>query len=102
MVSPNKTLEGYAGALLGSALGTGIVFAWGLQEYAVVHAVAIALLIWIVAPMGDLIESMLKRSFGVKDSGTLLKGHGGILDRLDALIFSGPVVYAYAKYLMKQ
>lgn len=100
MVSPKKTFEGFFGALLGSALGTGVIFYLGFENYAWWHAAAISVIVWITAPFGDLVESMMKRSFGVKDSGSVLRGHGGILDRLDALIFSGPAVYAYVKYVM--
>ena len=100
MVSPNKTMEGFAGALAGSLVG---VFAvrWLLMPHMPASLAALfAGVIWIVSPMGDLIESMLKRSAGVKDSGNLIPGHGGILDRLDALIFTGPAVYVIAKYMI--
>ena len=100
MISPKKTWEGFAASLLGSAVGTGAVVMIGLNWMPLWHAVLIAMAIWIVAPMGDLVESMIKRGAGVKDSGTLLKGHGGVLDRLDAMIFVGPLMFAYAKYMM--
>lgn len=100
IVSPNKTIEGFMGALAGSLIGAFGVWVAAGRPYPRYHAVIIAFLIWWVAPMGDLIESMIKRSVGVKDSGTIIKGHGGVLDRLDALIFAGPFIYAYAKYVV--
>jgi phosphatidate cytidylyltransferase len=98
-VSPNKTWEGFAGALVGSFAGAFLVWKLCLSFMPVVHVVALAVIIWIVSPMGDLIESMMKRSTGVKDSGTIIPGHGGMLDRLDALIFTGPAALAYMKYI---
>ena len=97
-VSPNKTIEGFIGALLGSLVGTFGVWYLGGQWIPWWHALILAAVMWWVSPFGDLIESMLKRSVGVKDSGTIIRGHGGMMDRLDALIFAGPMVYAYAKY----
>ena len=57
------------------------------------HAVAVALAVAIFAPVGDLIESIVKRSFDIKDSGKIFPGHGGVLDRFDSLLFTAPVVY---------
>lgn len=98
-VSPNKTIEGFIGALAGSLIGTFAVWQIGGRWIPWWHALILALMMWWVSPFGDLIESMLKRSVGVKDSGTIIKGHGGMMDRLDALIFAGPLVYAYAMYI---
>ena len=100
MVSPNKTIEGFFGALVGSLIGTFAIWQLGGQWIPWWHALILAVAMWWVSPFGDLIESMLKRSAGVKDSGTIIKGHGGMMDRLDALIFAGPLVYAYAVYVM--
>lgn len=101
LVSPNKTYEGFFGALVGSLLGVFIIRGLLIPSLEIHLAVIFAMLIWITSPFGDLIESMLKRSCGVKDSGTIIPGHGGILDRLDALIFTAPVAYAFAVYIMR-
>jgi len=104
-VSPKKTWEGFAGGVLGSvigALGTKAVFLVVPQpsgEYfhlSWAGCVALALGASILGPLGDLAESMLKRAAGVKDSGTLIPGHGGLLDRIDALLFIAPWVYLWA------
>ena len=95
ILSPKKTWEGFFGAFIGSFLGALIVCALWLPQWSYYHFVAIGLLMGFVAPMGDLAESLLKRSRGVKDSSQMIPGHGGILDRLDALIFAAPVVYGY-------
>lgn len=100
LVSPNKTVEGFFGALIGSLLGTFTVWYLTLRFVPWHHALILALIIWIVSPMGDLIESMVKRSAGVKDSGMIIPGHGGLLDRLDALTFTGAFVYVYVKYVL--
>jgi len=99
-ISPNKTMEGLAGALAGSLFGTFFVKWLVLPDLPVEHAVVLAILIWITSPFGDLVESFFKRSSGVKDSGAIIPGHGGILDRLDALVFTGPAAFAYYKYVM--
>ncbi len=100
LVSPNKTVEGFAGALVGSLIGTFLVRALIMNFVPWYHALILAFIIWIISPMGDLIESMIKRSIGVKDSGTIIPGHGGLLDRLDALTFAGPFAYVYVKYVL--
>lgn len=91
-VSPSKTWEGAAGA-------TVFVFAMALAigpsmgPLGVGSSAALAALVCVTAPLGDLAESLLKRDLGVKDMGSLLPGHGGMLDRLDALLFTAPAVY---------
>ena len=78
-----------------SILGAFIVRALVLDVMTPLDCVALGILGSLFGPIGDLAESMLKRSFGVKDSGKLLPGHGGMLDRVDALMLNAPVVYFY-------
>ncbi len=92
-ISPKKTWEGSVGGLLGSLL-----IAWAAHYFlpiAIPHLLAMATLGNIAGQMGDLLESAYKRSAGVKDSGSLLPGHGGVLDRIDALILCIPVTWYY-------
>jgi phosphatidate cytidylyltransferase len=93
-ISPGKTVEGALGALLGGVLG-----AWAVQATLLpvprMHAIALGLAVSAAAIAGDLFESLLKRWAGVKDSGALFPGHGGMLDRLDSLLFGGAVLYYY-------
>lgn len=94
-ISPHKTKEGAVGGLAAS-IAAALLLATGLKlplSYA--QAAALGALIGIFAQLGDLLESLLKRNAGVKDSGSLLPGHGGILDRIDSLLFTGVVVYYY-------
>lgn len=93
MLSPGKTREGFLGGLAGcilTVIGFGSLFSLPL-----IHLIMIGLLIGITAPIGDLAESALKRFCGVKDSGRLLPGHGGVLDRFDSIMFAIPSVYYY-------
>lgn len=99
-VSPGKTIEGLAGALVGSIAGVFLVRWALLPSFPASDALLLCLIVWVTSPFGDLVESYLKRSSGVKDSGTIIPGHGGVLDRLDALIFTGPAVFAYFKYAL--
>ncbi|MBL8113462.1 MAG: CDP-archaeol synthase [Acidobacteria bacterium] len=99
VVSPKKTWEGFWGQLAGGMLLGGLYVAViprtvseGSSLGNVALAVAIALVLSVVAVIGDLVESTFKRSSGVKDSGGLLPGHGGLLDRLDSLLYSAPFV----------
>ena len=95
-VSPAKSWEGAVGGVLGSCLATvGVGSLWLLPDLPIAHAIPLGIFGSIAGQTGDLVESMLKRTFGVKDSGTILPGHGGLLDRIDALLFVAPVAYYY-------
>ena len=92
-ISPGKTREGAIGGFLGTLL-IALIFSL-IFEFSVIHALAIGIIIAVMAPLGDLVESILKRVCQVKDSGMLIPGHGGVLDRFDSLIFTAPAVYVY-------
>jgi len=94
VISPNKTVEGLLGAFLGNFLGAVFLKFFILPaRFSFPHFVAIALLVGCVGQLGDLFESLLKRGAGVKDSGNVIPGHGGMLDRLDSLIFTAPLFF---------
>ena len=99
-ISPKKSWEGSIGGAL-----TSIFAAWLISSFEnslpFVHWLAIALIIVICGTLGDLVESMLKRSLNIKDSGTLLPGHGGILDRFDAVFISAPLIFVYIQLFIK-
>jgi phosphatidate cytidylyltransferase len=96
-ISPGKTWAGAWGYMLG-ALTVGVLAACFLfVEYPFVEIVGMALLIALLGQIGDLFESLLKRVFNVKDSGSLVPGHGGVLDRLDSLMFPAVFAHAYLK-----
>jgi len=97
-ISPGKTWEGLAGGLAGGIVGALIVRHFGLQWVPPTHAVVLAVLVTLAGVAGDLAESLLKRWAGVKDSGALFPGHGGMLDRLDSLLLGAPVLYYYLLY----
>ena len=97
-ISPKKTLEGSAGGLAASVLGA-VIMSFFLPGLGVLDAVALGVLAGAAGQAGDLLMSVLKRSSGVKDSGGILPGHGGILDRVDALAFTGPATWAYGHFI---
>lgn len=95
-ISPGKTIEGSAGGVVGCiSVAIGLYYLMPIDGWQLYDWVAIAVLASIFATVGDLVESMLKRNLGIKDSGTILPGHGGILDRFDAFYFTIPFVVAY-------
>jgi phosphatidate cytidylyltransferase len=98
-ISPKKTIEGAAGGFLFGALVLAIVGVWWLPAMPMALRALLGITVVALGIAGDLFESMLKRSAGVKDSSALIPGHGGILERLDALLFAAPVYYIVLKYL---
>jgi phosphatidate cytidylyltransferase len=97
-ISPKKTVIGACGGVFGSLAALSVAKLWYLPFLSWVDVLAIAIPANILGQLGDLVESLIKRSVGVKDSGVLLPGHGGMLDRIDALILVVPYVYAYARW----
>lgn len=93
VTSPKKSWEGFAAATVTVSVLSAIVVPM-LTDLSVIAAVALGLLMSIVGPLGDLAESLVKRDLGVKDMGTLLPGHGGLFDRVDAIIFSAPFAWS--------
>jgi phosphatidate cytidylyltransferase len=95
-VSPNKTVEGSIGGALGSVLVCG-VFGYLAMPELLAHCIAIGALGGIVSQVGDLTASAIKRRLGMKDFGSLIPGHGGLLDRIDSIMFTAPLVYLYLR-----
>lgn len=91
-VSPGKTWEGTFGGLVASLVAGLVLGRWSIPQVAVPHLFLISLFLGLLGVLGDLFESMLKRLAQVKDASGLLPGHGGLLDRLDSLVFAGPLV----------
>lgn len=98
-VSPKKTRAGFVGSLVGSTLGALIAHFWYLPSIPLHHVVPLALVAGGLGQLGDLVESLLKRSTGIKDSGWIVPGHGGLLDRIDALLIVSPIVWAYTVFV---
>lgn len=98
VVSPKKTVEGAIGGFLGGALSLAVVGHWWLPQLSLPARIVLGLAVAAVGIVGDLFESMLKRSVGMKDASAVIPGHGGVLDRIDALIFATPVFYVFVRY----
>jgi phosphatidate cytidylyltransferase len=95
-ISPGKTIEGAIGGLLGNVLAAIIAHHTFFPELPLPHTVPLALVMGFLGTTGDLCESMLKRGAKAKDAGHLIPGHGGLLDRLDSMLFNAPLLYYYA------
>lgn len=96
-ISPNKTVEGFLGSVVGttaSVAGLGMFFSLPVKELAI-----LGLAISVLATLGDLVESVAKRYTGIKDSGNIIPGHGGIWDRFDSVLFTAPLVYYFVKFV---
>jgi phosphatidate cytidylyltransferase len=95
LISPKKTIEGLAGGIAMSVLTAVVIHFTFFQTFPLVHAVIAGIILSVAGVIGDLAESMWKRSAAVKDSGTLFPGHGGFLDRFDSVFYTAPILYVY-------
>ncbi|HXF42750.1 MAG TPA: phosphatidate cytidylyltransferase [Pyrinomonadaceae bacterium] len=101
-ISPGKTIEGLIAGLASAALAAFIANRTFFQELILWHGILLAVIMAAVSVLGDLAESALKRGSGEKDAATFLPGHGGLLDRLDSLLFNAPILYYFARYYFGQ
>lgn len=93
-ISPKKTIEGFIGGIFFTVLA-GVGFSFFFTEYSIYFWIVFALIASLFATLGDLFESLIKRTYKVKDSGNLIPGHGGILDRIDSLLIVIPAIFVY-------
>ncbi len=98
VVSPKKTVEGAIGGYIGAAVSLAVIGHWWLPQMGLPARIILGLAVASVGIVGDLFESLLKRSVGMKDASAIIPGHGGVLDRIDALIFAAPVFYIFVRY----
>jgi phosphatidate cytidylyltransferase len=94
-ISPKKTVEGMIGGVSTSVIAAVVIHFTFFPRFPILHAVIAGVILSICGVIGDLAESMWKRSAAVKDSGTLIPGHGGFLDRFDSILFTAPILYCY-------
>jgi phosphatidate cytidylyltransferase len=97
-VSPAKTIEGAVGGVIVAALVGALTGPWCVPGVSALGAFALTLALALAGILGDLFESLIKRSAGVKDSSNLIPGHGGVLDRIDSHLFAAPVFFAFLRY----
>ncbi len=95
VVSPNKTIAGAVSNVMGTLIAALLASSLFFNEIPLIHCLIVAFICGIIGQFGDLAESLIKRNCQVKDSGTLIPGHGGVLDRIDSLLFVGPAFYCY-------
>ncbi len=99
-ISPNKSVEGFLAGFFGAALVAVLMHFWKFPSVSLLHLLVIAIGCSLYGQLGDLVESMWKRSLNIKDSSSIIPGHGGILDRFDSLLFAAPFMYAYFKLVL--
>ncbi|MDR4494929.1 MAG: phosphatidate cytidylyltransferase [Nitrospirales bacterium] len=99
VLSPKKTIEGFLGGILFSLIGAVLCHLWFFSVMSLTQSAMMGILLAVCGTLGDLTESAIKRSVHVKDSGTLIPGHGGVLDRIDSLLLSAPAFYYYALFM---
>lgn len=98
-ISPNKTVEGAIGGVILATIGVFVIRAVALPQLTAAECLLLGPVLCLAGVAGDLAESTLKRSFDVKDSGWILPGHGGLLDRIDSLLFVAPLLYAWVRFV---
>jgi phosphatidate cytidylyltransferase len=100
-ISPKKTVEGSIGGLIVGAAVMTVGARWVFPDTPSLVSGIAAIVVVAVGMVGDLFESLIKRSAGVKDSSSVIPGHGGVLDRIDSWLFAGPMFYVFARYLQE-
>ncbi|HEX7772064.1 MAG TPA: phosphatidate cytidylyltransferase, partial [Pyrinomonadaceae bacterium] len=97
-ISPGKTWEGAVGGVVAALLMAVLAHFWFFRELPLKYMIPLAAIMALLGILGDLAESALKRGAGAKDAANILPGHGGILDRLDSLLFNAPLIYYFARF----